>query len=423
MKKSNFLLLFIALLSVAIFKGYSIYKKKYDIPDVSVVGYVSMADGIGRQSVELIASLKNQFDVHYRNTRDVDYTDVPRHLHSIIKKRKRPLGKVLIFEETLSINDKDFNRIPLGIEEHRIKIAYSMFESTKIPPLFVKRLNENFDAVIVPDPYHVEVYERCGVNKPIFVLPLGLDLSSYYNCPLKQHKNTPMVYGCFASCEVRKNLQTLVKAFYKAFGNSDKVKLVIHCRRSLPKEKEELLNLIKSFNVTNIQFQEASLLNSDYLKLFQSIDCYVSLSKGEGYSIPPREAMALGIPVILSDNTAQMSLCQSGYVRSVPSNISEKAFFDALNLTSGNYFNVEIADAAKALKDVYDNYELFLSLGQKARDYSKQFDYENLKSFYSTLVKPKNVILGKENTLLKDTLITNSQALYEKYLRLQKNKL
>ena len=415
MKKNSLFILCFALLAAFGFKSFSTYKKKYQVPDVSIVGLVSMADGIGRQSVELIASLKDRFDVHYKNTRDVDLIDVPKDLLSIITKRKRPFGKVIIFEDTLSIKEDQFRKMPKGIESGKIKIAYTMFESTEIPQMFVERLNNNFDVVIVPDPYHIDVYKQSGVTKPIFVLPLGLDLSSYYTSSIKKQKNTPMIFGCFASCESRKNLVTLVRAFHKAFGNSSDVGLLIHARRSQPHAKKQLLEEIERLGLTNIRLQEVSLSQKEYLMQFQSIDCYVSLSKGEGYSIPPREAMALGIPVILSDNTAQTSLCNSGLVRSVPSSISEDAVFDALNLTSGSYFNVSIDDAAKALKDVYNNYSFFLTLGHKSREYSKQFDYSYLKSFYSTLVKPKNVIFGIENKITEDSLITSSKELYNKY--------
>lgn len=377
-----------------------------------------MADGIGRQSLELISSLKDQFNVHYKNTRDIDYKDVPKDLFPILHNRKKPFGKVIIFEDTLSIKDDQFRKMPAGIDPYRIKIAYSMFESTQIPPIFVQRLNDNFDAVVVPDPFLIDIYKNCGVTKPLFVLPLGLNLSNFFLEPIKIKKNSPMIFGCFASCELRKNLTHLVKAFYKAFGNSSDVQLIIHSRRSHSLAKEQLLNEIDRLELSNVIFQESSLSSKEYLDLFKKLDVYVSLSKGEGYSIPPREAMALGLPVVLSDNSAQSTLCRSGLVKVIPSTILEPAVFDALNLTSGHYFNVDIDRAASALKDVYLNYDQFLHLNEKSRDYAKNFDYSYLNSYYKTFVRPKNIILGQENLVTPDTLTTSSHELYNKYKKI-----
>ena len=58
-----------------------------------------------------------------------------------------------------------------------------------------------------------------------------------------------------------------------------------------------------------------------YIEFISTFDCYVNLSKGEGFSIPPRESLALGIPCIISDNTAHKTICDSGLVLPVTSKI------------------------------------------------------------------------------------------------------
>jgi glycosyltransferase involved in cell wall biosynthesis len=48
--------------------------------------------------------------------------------------------------------------------------------------------------------------------------------------------------------------------------------------------------------------------------MYNSLDVYLSNSKGEGFGIPTIEAEAAGIPVIVSNNTAQPELCGGGWI-------------------------------------------------------------------------------------------------------------
>ena len=43
------------------------------------------------------------------------------------------------------------------------------------------------------------------------------------------------------------------------------------------------------------------------------------------------------------------------------------------------------------------------------------YDYEKLKPLYKSFIKPKKIILGEDNRIEEDVLITNSKDLFEKY--------
>jgi glycosyltransferase involved in cell wall biosynthesis len=48
--------------------------------------------------------------------------------------------------------------------------------------------------------------------------------------------------------------------------------------------------------------------------MYNSLDVYLSPSKGEGFGIPVIEAQACGVPVIVANNTAQPELCGGGWL-------------------------------------------------------------------------------------------------------------
>jgi len=391
-------------------------------PDVTITGPIVMADGIGRQLVELALTLQDHFHVRLRPNH-VNKEDVPSSIFKLIdsKKNPAPLGKVIISEESLwSPGEKIYNPLKKVTQDDQIRIAYSMLEFTRIPPEWALKLNLYYDMVVVPDPFLVEAYQKSGVRIPIFVLPLGLNLQGFLQQPLKTKRNPTMVFANLSSALDRKNQLTLIRAFAKVLGNAPDACLQINYRGGDSTTKKELLKEIEVQNCSNIYLTEFSLRGDAYAKLFQTIDCYVSLSKGEGFSIQPREAMALGIPVIATDNTGQTTVCQSGLVFAVESPLLEPAFYCKQRIPAGHQFACTVEAAAEALLDVYTHYEEHLDKGAKAREWASSYDYTNpkLKALYKSMIKPSIICLGKENAIYEDRLITTSPELYEKYQRI-----
>lgn len=83
--------------------------------------------------------------------------------------------------------------------------------------------------------------------------------------------------------------------------------------------------------------------------------------------------------------------------------------------THGSNFNCSIDDAAAALKDVCDHYEQYLERAEAARQWVADSDASSLMPLYRSLVKPKKVLMGLDNQITNDYLITDSPQLFQKY--------
>lgn len=401
---------------------YLIFKKTEfsKTPDLTIYGFVKMADGLGRQTVEIIDALKEDLAINYKTltTKD-DFTDVPVDVLKIISNPVKKLGKVILYEGPLNKSSHLFLKKHFkNAHVNSIKIAYSMYESSLIPKECVHMLNIHFDAVAVPDRFLVEAYKNSGVSIPIFVLPLGLNLKSFLERPLKAEPNSPFVFANLSAAIGRKNLPLLIESFYEAFGDRDDVELRINARYDFDNHYNDLQSLIKTLGAKNVILSKKSLSNQEYLNLFSKVDCYVSLSQGEGFSIQPREAMALGIPVIVSAATAQETICDSLLAYSIPTIEKIPAFYEHLNEVYGYRFQVDKKVVVEALKEMKEHYSIYLQKNKLMREYAKSYDYENLSSLYLNLVKPKKVILGNDNILTDSYLMTSSETLYKKYNQL-----
>lgn len=396
------------------------YKKANQAPYLSVYGPVVMRDGIGRQAVELIQTIKDEVSVNFISTQPINYTDVPKSIIPLIKAKaeSKRKAKVVILEDVVWLPDNPaYKKLVRSTTRDQIRIAYSMIESTAIPDEWVLIFNSHFDAVAVPDRFLIDVYKNSGVKIPVFEVPLGLYLDEYLDVPLRKVEQRPFVFGCLGACIERKNHLRLVRAFAKAFGNREDVCLKMNCRNGDSKLMRAVKEEIDRLGLKNIQFTNITLDHVDYFKLFNSLDCLVSLSQGEGFSIQPREAMALGIPAIVTNNTAQTTICESGFVRAVDSLIPEKASY-FWGMSYGERFDCTLEDAAEALLDVYHHYDTYLEKAKGAREWVKQYQYKNLKKKYLNLVKPAKVILGDRDEITEDYLMTTSEELYKKYKKI-----
>jgi glycosyltransferase involved in cell wall biosynthesis len=204
--------------------------------------------------------------------------------------------------------------------------------------------------------------------------------------------------------------------FAESFGNNDKVKLKIHGRFGSYQNQVE--QHAKKLNLKNLELTSGPMSSEKYDEFLESLDCIVFVSKGEGYSITPREMLALGKPVILSNNTAHRTICKTGFVKQIESNIKQPAKYEIFqNQQIGYYFDCEKKNIIDAMREIYYDYPAALDRAKPGREWVKNVLWNNLKPLYKTLVKPKRVMLTKSNYVSDEILGTTSQNLVKKYER------
>lgn len=408
MSQKCFICLIFILLAV-----FQVQSLKYDL---TILGEVNYEGSLTRIGINLVENLRHDLKINYirtpRGKGKLSFGRVSEKTKSIILNNERIPGKVVLLVETLNNPAVDIYKKIRG----KINIAYSMIESDQIPSKWVNRLNDYFDCVVVPDEYLVGVYKKSGVHIPIFVIPVPMNIDEFLNKPLKGYRGNPFTFGVSAIFVDRKNNKKLFNAFVKNYKNNKNFLLKIHGRYGTGNIYSSLMRKINKFKISNVDIVSKPLSQEAYTKFLSSIDCYVCISKGEGFSMTPREAMALGIPCILSDNSAQSTICKSGLVEVVPSRIKRPFYSNRRQV--GFCYDCSTFDVTKAMKKVYSNYNKYLKLSRKARKSAEYYSANNISRFFLSLVKPKRVTLGSQNIVTKSGLVTNSPGLYQKYLNL-----
>jgi glycosyltransferase involved in cell wall biosynthesis len=170
------------------------------------------------------------------------------------------------------------------------RIGYTMVENTQIGPDWVQHCNK-MDAIFVPSEFLVEVFKSCGVTVPVISIKQGMDSRKfpYYEKP----KTEKFVFGTIGYQDERKNWEDLVVAFCSEFNRNEPVELWI--KNSNPYWG------YKCFKDRRIKAMNRIYSFSEIQELYKMFDCFVFPSHAEGSGLPPREAMAIGLPVILTN--------------------------------------------------------------------------------------------------------------------------
>lgn len=168
-------------------------------------------------------------------------------------------------------------------------IAIIPFETTRVPASWVPRVNK-MDALMVPCEQNIKMFQDSGVTIPIHLIHWGIDSKKFYPLP---RDNKVFTFGHMGSLSLRKGTDILVSAFSKAFPNGENVKLI--CKTS--QTHYPFLSKDKRIEVNCGAVSHDELLRD----FFQKIDCFVFPTRGEGVGMPPMEAMATGIPAIVTD--------------------------------------------------------------------------------------------------------------------------
>jgi glycosyltransferase involved in cell wall biosynthesis len=180
-------------------------------------------------------------------------------------------------------------RRPSVMRSERL-VAYTMWESTAIPPEEIDEINRSVTLLYVPCRQNLEAYGQSGARVPIKVLHHGVDPAHFPF--LKRDCGQVFTFGSFGDLTVRKGIDVLLRAFQDEFRREEPARLLLKTSGASPGPitRDPRVMVISEF-----------MEHGGLLGVLRQMDAFVMPSRGEGFGLCGLEAMSTGLPLIATD--------------------------------------------------------------------------------------------------------------------------
>ncbi len=249
------------------------------------------------------------------------------------------------------------------------------WEYSTLPKAFVEIFRQA-DEIWTPSTFSRQCFINSGLDfDKVQVVPNGIDPVLFTpegeKFKLKTNKKFKLLF--VGGTIYRKGIDVLLQAYVSTFRRQDDVCLVIKDMGGDSFYKGQTFKeQIEKINVTDeapeVIYLDQNLTEAEIVSLYRSCDVFVSPYRGEGFSLPTLEAMACGLPVIVTrgGSTDDFVDEESGWFVSATKR-SIGSTMDGQALT-GEAFVLEpdMQELTDILKNIYDRPSEVFSKGLNA---------------------------------------------------------
>ncbi len=212
----------------------------------------------------------------------------------------------LWFSNTIGRIAAFISRIPIVLS-----FEHGFYDKSKNRMVFtIDRLLQGFSTkIIAVSAFLKDNLVARGINeKKIEVILNGIEIENYSNAKLSNIRNEfnlkdEFIFISVGSLIEQKNMDVLIRAFSEL---KEGVLLLV----GDGKERHSLNNLVNELRISNRVYFLGR--RSDVPNLLKSADCFVFLSRNEGLPLVIVEAMASGLPIIVSDFNSINEIARDG---------------------------------------------------------------------------------------------------------------
>jgi len=186
------------------------------------------------------------------------------------------------------------------------------WEETGFPNKWVREFNDHLQGITVMSKHVKKILQDNGVHIPIGVTGLGVEQNKSELTEL-QIEAKRFKYLHVSSCFPRKGIDELLEAYGNLFKIDDDVSLIIKTFNNPHNKIEDKLNALKlkNQNYPHVHIINYDLKESEMNWLYKISDVLVLPSYCEGFGLPIAEAMNAELPVITTNWSGQLELCNN----------------------------------------------------------------------------------------------------------------
>ncbi|MDZ5739558.1 glycosyltransferase [Pseudomonas asiatica] len=359
--------------------------------DVCVIGRTNFSTGIGAVSYAACELLSRFFSVSIYPTNSGVVSEDAIYLPNgrrIPVCRDLSKAKVYFYTDVLWNGEHDLHYTL--VPRDGLRIAHIAYDSDELPAKWVEILNAAFDVAYFTSHHLEAVAIQSGVKIPVGTLPVGLETEPLLVRPFAQTRDK-VVFGSVAAFHQRKGVDVLVEAFLQEFKDEEGVELYLHSNLAIGDVYNKIVEKIKHYEAGNVFISHENLSVAQKTELLEKFDIFVNCSKGEGYSIGPREALSLGKMLVLSDVGPHQDMFDCPGCYAIDTTLPSPARYPEIdNQIFGKQYGVSISDVRVKLREAYDFFKeghaASTAMARRAR--AHHFSFDKLAIDYARVVSP-----------------------------------
>lgn len=294
------------------------------------------------------------------------------------------------------------------------KIGFTTTEVDGIPKDWVKVLNE-MDEVWTTSEFSKWAFKKSKVKPPVYNMREGIDPNYFHPGakPMKYLGKEKFLFISNFAWGRRKGVDLLFEAFSKEFSDDEGVALVIKALPSYHGEdiKKQMTEMYNREHGAPIYVWDTVVQPYLIPGFYTMGQCFVFPTRGEGFGIPPLEALACGVPVITTDYSAQTEyLKRDGKVlpgvELLKYKIEKFDGSDSIYYRGFNWARPSISHLRKLMRKVYNNYEKYKAGAMESSEYvRKEWTWDKAADLVIDRLKIISKKMGKPKShkdLLRD---------------------
>ncbi len=246
--------------------------------------------------------------------------------------------------------------LPEGIDASG-RFLYFFWEDSLISPEWAQRFNDNLTGVLAPTRHVETVLRDSGVEVPVGIVPCGIhqDALSGFGLATSLPTSAGFRFLHISSGFPRKGVDVLLDAYFAEFSATDDVCLVLKTFENIHNTTAEHLAMLRREHPAGPEVVsiERELPDYQYLGLYRACDCFVSATRCEGFGLPMAEAMAFGIPVIVTDYSGHLDFCDDQTAYMIESTLVDSA--SHFKVPGAKWAEPSVASLRSHMRYVFEN--------------------------------------------------------------------